>query len=338
MSAIQQVQRLGSHVIVRDPAVSVVIPCYRSSDSIAETLTSVFAQTFTDFEVIVVNDGSPDTPALEAALEPFLDKLVYIRRSNGGAGAARNSAINVARGEFLAFIDADDVWKPSYLSDQYALIREKQPDMAYCDAELFGDPSVEGSTFMQTAPSAGEVDVASLLDLRCNVITSGTVIRRSVLIQAGMFEDAHVLSEDFHLWVRVAASGARIAYQNVPLIRYRVSSAGLSGDEVNRVRRAIDVFQRLQNAELLDQHHHDIIRRRIAGFEADLAVAEGKAALVGGRYDESAVAFARARDLRPSAKISVVSLLSQVAPGILRQLYTLSTASPRLEKHSVSQL
>jgi len=94
------------------PRVSVIVPAYNTAPFIAETLDSVFAQSMADFEVIVVNDGSPDTPALEQALLPYRARIRYIVQSNGGLSAARNTAIRASGSELVAFLDSDDVWEP----------------------------------------------------------------------------------------------------------------------------------------------------------------------------------------------------------------------------------
>ena len=96
------------------PAVSVVIPAFNAACDIAAALESVFAQTFTDYEVIVVNDGSTDN--LPAAIHPFQHRLIYIDQPNRGAAAARNTGIRTARGRYVAFLDADDVWHPCFSS------------------------------------------------------------------------------------------------------------------------------------------------------------------------------------------------------------------------------
>src|ERR1700745_3077470 len=101
---------LNVPVLPDSPRVSVVIPAYQVAPYIAETLESVFAQTFTDYEVIVVNDGSPDTDELHHAIQPYRERLSYVTRQNGGCSAARNSGLRVARGELVAFLDADDLW------------------------------------------------------------------------------------------------------------------------------------------------------------------------------------------------------------------------------------
>ncbi len=94
--------------------VSVIIPAYNAAGLISETLQSVFAQTYRDFETIVVNDGSPDTAALEAVLRPFADRLVYLRQENRGVSAARNAGIRAAQGRYVAFLDSDDLWEPGF--------------------------------------------------------------------------------------------------------------------------------------------------------------------------------------------------------------------------------
>src|SRR5688500_16843212 len=92
------------------PLVSVIIPTYNAAEFIGETLDSVFAQTFKNFEVIVINDGSSDNVQLEQVLQRYPVNLHYIKQDNQGAAAARNAGLHAATGEFVAFLDADDTW------------------------------------------------------------------------------------------------------------------------------------------------------------------------------------------------------------------------------------
>src|SRR5919197_986029 len=92
------------------PLVSIVIPAYRASDHIRRALDSVFAQTFPDFEVIVVSDGSPDGSELEIILASYAGQIRYFSQPHRGAGAARNAGVRAARGRYVAFLDADDCW------------------------------------------------------------------------------------------------------------------------------------------------------------------------------------------------------------------------------------
>src|SRR6267154_5648376 len=106
------------------PTVSIIIPSYKTADLISACLDSVFAQRYRDFEAIVVNDGSPDTPELEKALQPYIDRIVYAKQENKRAAAARNHAIRLARGECLAFLDSDDTWTPDHLASQMRLFAD----------------------------------------------------------------------------------------------------------------------------------------------------------------------------------------------------------------------
>lgn len=211
------VKRVGRNVFDAPPRISVVIPAYNVADFIAETLDSVIAQRYREHEIIIINDGSPDTEKFERAINTRLEEIVYIKQPNAGAGAARNTAIEHARGEIIAFLDGDDIWLPEYLASQYVFMQRHGYDMVYCDAVLFGLNSPYRRTFMETAPSEGEANFESILDLRCNVITSGTLARKQAIIDAGMFETERVRAHDFVLWLRMAKRGAhRLSAKTAP--------------------------------------------------------------------------------------------------------------------------
>ena len=97
----------------RDPLISVIVPAYQAAQFIAATLDSILAQTFRNFELIVVNDGSPDSEDLEKVLEPYRSRIIYLRQENQGLAGARNTGIRASRGEYIAPLDADDLWAPT---------------------------------------------------------------------------------------------------------------------------------------------------------------------------------------------------------------------------------
>jgi glycosyltransferase involved in cell wall biosynthesis len=109
------------------PAVSVVIPCYKVTAFIADALDSARAQTFRNFETIVVNDGCPDTANFERALAPYQDEIRYIKQENRGVGGALNTGILAARAPLIALLSGDDIWKPNYLEYQVDYL-EKHPE------------------------------------------------------------------------------------------------------------------------------------------------------------------------------------------------------------------
>ena len=319
--------RIGSNVSTRRPRVSVVIPAYNSAEYVAETLDSALKQRFREHEIIVVNDGSPDSKDLERAIGPQLENLIYIKQRNAGAGVARNTGIEHARGDIIAFLDADDIWMPDFLASQFVFMERNAYEMVYCDALLIGMQSAYRRTFMETAPSVGEANFDSILDLRCNVITSGTMARKSAIIEAGSFETERVRAHDFHLWLRMAKNGTKIGYQRKQLLKYRVHVDSLSGDAVSRVERERDAFERVAGTIDLTDEQRAIVRKRVEGLEADLAVEQGKALLLSGNFREAEAAFRAANNYRKSSKLAFVSLLTRFAPQMLLRFYRSNRSS-----------
>jgi glycosyltransferase involved in cell wall biosynthesis len=321
------VQKLtGGRVPGEAPLVSIITPAYNIAGFVAATLDSVLAQTFKDFEIIVINDGSPDTKEFEAVLQPYLDGIVYLKQENRGAGAARNVAIEHSRGELLAFLDGDDIWLPEFLESQVCFLRKGGFDLVYSDALMFGMPSADGKRFMDSAPSDGGVDVNSILDFSCNVITSGTVARRQAVARAGMFEWEKVRAHDFHLWLRMLKNGARIGYQKKVLLKYRVHLDSLSGNSVERVQREIDVFDRVRKTIDLDDVQKGIVDRQVAGLKADLDVEQGKSFLLSGDFSSARAAFEKANRYRGSFKLGLIIRLIGIAPRLLLKFYRLRRA------------
>ncbi len=319
-------KRVGNNVSTIRPRVSVIIPAYNSAAYIAETLDSAIKQKFREHEIIVINDGSPDTKELEIAISPYIENIIYIKQKNSGAGVARNTGIEQARGDIIAFLDADDIWMPNFLASQVIFLERGGYDMVYCDALLFGMQSPYRRTFMETAPSTGEANFESILDLRCNVITSGTIARRQSIIDAGMFETENVRAHDFILWLHMAKTGTKIGYQRTQLLKYRIRLDSLSGDSISRAVRERDAFERVSKTMELNEEQQAIVKRRLDGLEADLAVEQGKALLLKGEFREAEAAFRNANSYRRSSKLAVVSLLTRFAPQMLLKYYRANRA------------
>jgi glycosyltransferase involved in cell wall biosynthesis len=302
------------------PLVSVVIPAYDVAPYIAETLDSVFAQTFKQFEVIIVNDGSPDSNDLERALEPYMDRIRYVRQENRGAGAARNRGVSEARGEYIAFLDGDDLWLPEYLERQLEFLHQGGYEFTYADALLIGDSPLAGKTFMETAPSKGPVTFISLIRTECNVITSGVIARRVALIEAGLFNESLRNAQDFELWARMARRGLRASYQRKVLLQYRCREGSLSGDAMNRLARERRVFQHIADTYDLTPAECAELSRTMNLQLAAVALAEGKSRLAGGSFDEARVSFERAHSLLGGWKLRGAVLMLRVAPRLLQKL------------------
>jgi len=311
-------KRIGSKVISKTPKVSVIIPAYNISSFIVETLDSVFAQTFKDFEVIVVNDGSTDSKELEIVLEDYADRIIYCLQENSGASKARNVAICLARGELLAFLDGDDIWLPDYLESQINFLERTDFDMVYCDADFFGDPYSAGKTYMGTSPSEGDVTPISLIDASCNVITSGTVLKVNKLLNSGLFDPSAVRAQDFDLWFRLSKNGVKIGYQRKILLKYRFLSTSLSGSNVQRAKRNVSILEFVREKYDLTKGESDVIQNQLEFCYAEVDLEQGKFSLVQGEYEQAKKYLIKANKYYRKPKLTLMSWLMAFSPSFAR--------------------
>jgi len=314
------------------PRVSVVIPVYNCAHYIQEALESVFAQTFTDYEVFVVNDGSPDTPELEIVLAPYKERIVYIRQENHGPAAARNAAIRRARGEYVAFLDSDDTWYPQYLSCQISRLEADSLDLIYSDALLFGDSHFDGLTFMQVLPPRGSVTVEGLLTSKCSIITSGTVVRKQTIVELGGFNERHELVEDFDLWLRMAAGGYRMYYQSDVLVRHRLHAGSLAHNPIRMLEKGIAVVDEYRRS-LASAEPQWFVEEFVKISQAQIDLERAKQWLRAGNYEQAIDHLQSANRYYKRRKIGLVLLGLRVAPWLVRSLlrivYKKSIASLR---------
>lgn len=322
LRTVEQIDRkIGSRVPRTPPRVSVIIPAHNVSEFIAETLDSVLSQTYQDYEIILVNDGSDDTPDLERILENYFDHIVYAAQPNGGASSARNTAIELARGQILAFVDGDDVWLPDYLDKQIKFFDSKGLNMAYCDAYLVGGPPSDGETFMELSSSHGPVSTVSLINWKCNVITSGTIASAEVVRKAGLFDLRMHSHQDFDMWFRLAKGGAKIGYQREILLKYRVRPTGVSGNNVMRAERNISSLEFLKEKYELSPDEQDALEQKLTECQALLNLETAKSCIVRRDYEEAAKHMNNANRYYRKVKLSLVLFLLSVYPSLARSLF-----------------
>lgn len=316
------------------PLVSVVIPAYNVAPFIGETLDSVLAQTFTNFEVIIVNDGSPDTEEFELALQSYRDRVCYLKQENRGASAARNTGLRAARGELIAFLDADDLWAPTYLEQQLKFIREYGCDLACADAMIFGVSADAGRSYMDslmgTAPPEGRVTFLELVNADRSLITSGVVARRDLILEVGLFDEALRNAQDFDLWLRLARHGARLAYHRQVLLSYRSRLNSLSGDTINSHLRELRVFDKIEQAYDFTLTERAEVLAVIRSRRALLKYELGKLYLVPGDFARARESFANAISLQPGWKPRLALWCTRIAPHWFRTLYLRRTRARSL--------
>jgi glycosyltransferase involved in cell wall biosynthesis len=297
------------------PRISVIIPSYNTAGLIANCLDSVFAQTFSDFEVIVVNDGSPDSGQLEQVLQPYREKIVYIRQANKGCAGARNTAISEARGEFLAFLDSDDSWLPDHLVSQMELFQtDPALDLVYSDALLVRDAG-RPKTFMQKCPSEGPATFEALVGESCQIPISTVVARKAALAKAGIFDEALGRCDDYDMWLRTAYHGARIAYSRKQQARLFLGRPDSLGGSQSRMTEAYwKILEKTVQALPLNSAQRKVVNERAAQIKARHLLELGKAQLQQQHPEKAREFFAEANQHFHTFKLRMAIRSLELAP------------------------
>ena len=303
------------------PVVSIIIPAYNVARYIGEAIQSVLQQDFTSYQIVVINDGSTDTPELEKILEPYQDQITYVKQANKGIAAARNAGLRVAQGEYLALLDADDVWFPFKLTHQFEFLRNNRYDMVYGDAILFGESKwKEGTTFMDNVPSVGEVSLESLLDLRSTIVVSTVVVRKDLLIRSGGFDESdRNIPEDFDAWLRLAQLGARIGYDRKVVAKYRSRSDSASSKRIKLHDGALRVLNKTRKTMKLTDPELEALTRTEQRLSALVRLERGKTMIVNGDFDTAFALLSEERKRNKSWKIAMTLVALQTFPGLLQK-------------------
>ena len=215
------------------PTFSVVIPAYNAAATLRSTVESVLGQTFADFEVFIVDDGSTDETVREALRIAASDaRIRVVSKPNEGVSSARNFGAELAKGQRLAFLDADDQWAPDKLERHHAA-HEADPmlDASFAQVEFCQDQAgpLEGGRTSSSVPQ-GYLDIADVVIENPVCTASNFVIDREVFEEIGGFCTRMRYAEDQEILALLLSEGGTLRGINAPLVRYRLSEGGLSCD------------------------------------------------------------------------------------------------------------
>jgi hypothetical protein len=332
-------RRTGAPAVA--PLVSVIVPCYNASTLVGDALASILAQAWTEFEVIVVDDGSEDSEALERLLAPHGSRFRYLRQPNSGPSAARNLGIREARGELVAFLDSDDLWEPEFLAAQVeVLAADPGLSMTYCDTRLAGESARAGTRLSRLVPEPSRVTVENLLLRRCIIHPSTVVARRAALQDAGLFDEGIWHSEDLDLWVRLLGRGGRVRYVPRVLARRHGGGRRLTSDVERLITSQLEISRRmLAGGPGRDADLRPALERNVARCEARLRALAGVRHLFAGETTRAVQLLADAnltlRDWRLTAAVLGLRLFPRPARAfclryLLRQrLHPSAPGGPR---------
>ncbi|XWK85817.1 MAG: glycosyltransferase [Phormidium sp.] len=226
------------------PLISVIIPVYNGEKTIRETIESVLKQTFTDFELIIINDASQDG-TLEVIAKITDCRLSVFSYTNSGVSVSRNRGIEKAGGEFIAFLDADDLWTPDKLQVQLQALQENtQAAVAYSWTDWIDEA---GKFLRPGSHITANGDVYKKL-LLINFLDNGSnpLIRKQALLEIGGFDESLPPAEDWDMWLRLAA---KYPFVGVPFtqVLYRVSTNSASSNVLQLESSCLRVIEKAFN-------------------------------------------------------------------------------------------
>lgn len=238
------------------PQVSIIITCFNYGRYVAQAIESVLSQTFQDFELIVINDGSTDNTE-EIASGYRCDRLRYYYQPNQGQSSAKNKGIREAQGSFIAFLDADDLWEPNKLSEQMPLFKNSRVGVVY-SRQLFID---QASQPFDPQPASLPCHRGFVLKelLKDNFVPfSSAVVRKKCFEHSGLFDENLKMSIDWDLWLKLAMV-YEFDYCPQKLLHYRLAHEGqMSGDMITRLGCCDKIFERF-----LALHHDSLAPKDI---------------------------------------------------------------------------
>ena len=215
---------------MKAPRVSICIPAFKADAFLAETLASVRAQTFADWELIIVEDGSRD--GTEAIVRAFAaagpQPVRYARHdTNRGLPATRNTAAGLATGAWLAILDSDDLWTPDHLARCLAVAPASGPALVFGGSIVFD--SATGAELYRREPPAGQPDLpAALFDARLIIQPAAVLLDRATVARVGNFDARFPICNDLDYWLRCAAAGVTFHYDGACTLRYRKHPGAMS--------------------------------------------------------------------------------------------------------------
>ncbi len=221
--------------------VSVVIPTYNLATHVKDAIESVLRQTYRDFELIVVDDGSTDNT--EFVVTSYGDKVIYVKQSNRGVSAARNRGIKISRSKYVAFLDADDLWAPEKLEEQVPFL-EQDPDvgLVYSDASVVHEGRNIAASYLESRP-AGSGYVFDQIIQSFIILPSSAIVRRSCFDEVGLFDETLVVVQDLDLWLAICYRW-KVALVPKPLVVKRDRPGSLSSDPLLVAAENVRVYEK----------------------------------------------------------------------------------------------
>jgi len=203
--------------------ISIIIPTFNRAEYIGEAIDSVLAQTYKDYEIIVVDDGSTDNT--QKVLEQYEGKIKYFFKENGGEASARNYGIEKAQGEFIAYLDSDDLWCPEKLELQMQEFeKDEKVGLVHTSMEVVTEDGTSTGEYKPTSPAETPMDF-----LENKRILMCVLVKKEIFSQLGLFDETMRIGVDTDMWLRLSQK-YKIKYIDKPLAKVRKHDTNISSD------------------------------------------------------------------------------------------------------------
>jgi hypothetical protein len=261
------------------PTFSVIVAAYNVADVIGDALQSIRAQTRPPLEVIVCDDGSTDD--LEAAIKPFRDAITFLRQPNGGEAAAKNAAAAVAKGEFVAILDADDVYFANRL-ETLSKLAQARPDLDILTTDGF--LCADGHVVRRNYGRSWRFEVVDQrrVILQRNFIFGLAAVRREHLWEHGGFDESIRWTTDWDLWLRMILAGARVGCVDKPLALYRLREASLTAQRRELLLGKLATLEKARQNPELQGDEPDVLEASLASYRRELALLDLRTSVAAG--------------------------------------------------------
>jgi glycosyltransferase involved in cell wall biosynthesis len=288
------------------PTFSVAIAVHDAADVVGEAIESALGQTRPPLEVVVCDDGSTDD--LDAALEPYRDRIVLVRKEQGGEGSAKNAAARAASGEFVVILDADDVFHPRRL-EALAELASARPDLDILTSDAV--IAVDGRPVRRCYSGGWTFPVEDQRTeiLRRNFVFGLAAVRREALLRDGGFDEGILWTTDWDRWLRLILAGSRVGAVAEPLATYRVRETSLSARREDLTRGKVATLEKARATQALSAAEHAALEEALTGYRRELALAELRRGLAAGdpAVRRHAAALSRARGLTLRQRVEVAA-------------------------------
>ncbi|GAA5186427.1 glycosyltransferase family 2 protein [Ferrimonas gelatinilytica] len=225
--------------------VSVIMPCYNSERFVAESINSVLKQSYSNWELIVVDDCSTDMTA--SILEEFSSKdsriKLYRNSDNSGAAVTRNAAIEMASGKYVAFLDSDDIWNENKLKVQIEFMRNKDINFSFTSYSTISEDGVIGTNVID-ANSMGTVGYNDMLSKRATIGCSTVVIKKRIIGSKRM--PLIRTGQDYAFWLSILKDGESATCLKTVLTYYRIVNGSISSNKLKKAKRQWQIYREIE--------------------------------------------------------------------------------------------